>query len=167
MPKELVDEFKLWRKRGPIGKIHNTVIYIGWNDERGQLFRKFQEMELTAIDGKKRILQLIKDNDTRWNSTFSIISRAVELHASIDAMAQHEKKQYDKYLQRLQKLNAQRSEDKKIKPKPPPTIVDDMLNADDWDVLNQYLEILEPLKQATERLQGRAIKGAFYSSDLP
>jgi hypothetical protein len=42
-------------------------------------------------------------------------------------------------------------------------IVDDMLTADDWDTLNQYLEVLEPLKQATERLQGRAIKGIFYS----
>ena len=107
MPKELINEFNLWRKQGPIGKIHNTVIYIGWNDQRGQLFHKFQEMELTTIDGKKRILQLIEDNDTRWNSTFSLISRAIELHASIDAIAQHEKKKYDKYLQRLQKTNAQ------------------------------------------------------------
>jgi hypothetical protein len=56
VPKELIDEFKLWRKQGPIGKIYNTVIYIGWNDQRRQLFRKFQEMELTTIDGKKRIL---------------------------------------------------------------------------------------------------------------
>jgi hypothetical protein len=92
-----------------------------------------------------------------------MISCAIELHASIDAMAQHEKKKYDKYLQRLQRTNAQRSKDKKIKPKPPPTIVDDMLTADDWDTLNQYLEVLEPLKQATKRLQGRAIKGIFYS----
>ena len=107
-------------------------------------------MELTAIDGTKRILQLIKNNDTQWNSTYSMIFRAIELHASINAMAQHEKKKYDKYLENLQKLNAQRSNNKKIKPKPPPTIVDDMLTADDWDILNQYLEILEPLKQATE-----------------
>jgi hypothetical protein len=92
-----------------------------------------------------------------------MISRAIELHASIDAMAQYEKKKYDKYLQCLQRMNAQRSGNKKIKPKPPLTIVDDMLTADDWDALNQYLEVLEPLKQATERLQGRAIKGAFYS----
>ena len=92
-----------------------------------------------------------------------MISYAIELHASIDAIAQHEKKKYDKYLQRLQKTNAQWSKDKKIKPKPPLTIVDDMLTADDWDVLNQYLEVLEPLKQATKRLEGRAIKGIFYS----
>jgi hypothetical protein len=42
-------------------------------------------------------------------------------------------------------------------------IVDDMLTADDWDTLNQYLEVLELLKQATKRLQGRTIKGIFYS----
>lgn len=163
-PKEVVDEFNLWRKRGPVGKIHNIVTYIGWNDQRGKLFRKFQEMELTTLDGKKRILQLIKDNDTRWNSTYSMIARAVELQASIDAMAQHEKQTYDKYLERLRKSNDQRSGNKKINPKPPPTIVDDMLTGDDWDTLNHYLEILEPLKQATKRLEGRAIQGASYSS---
>jgi hypothetical protein len=38
-----------------------------------------------------------------------------------------------------------------------------MLTANDWDTLNQYLEVLEPLKQATKRLQGRAIKDIFYS----
>ena len=63
-PKELINEFKLWRKHGPIGKVHNTVLYIGWSDQRSQQFHKFQEMELTAIDSEKRILQLIKDNDT-------------------------------------------------------------------------------------------------------
>jgi hypothetical protein len=31
-PKELIDELKLWRKRGPIGKIYNIVTYIGLND---------------------------------------------------------------------------------------------------------------------------------------
>jgi hypothetical protein len=92
-----------------------------------------------------------------------MISCAIELYASIDAMAQYKKKQYDKYLQCLQKLNTKQSEDKKIKPKPPPMIINDMLNADNWDILNQYLEILELLKQATEQLQGRAIKDAFYS----
>ena len=166
VPKELIDEYKLWKDRGPIGKIHNIVTYIEWNDQRGSQFRKFQEMEVPTIDGKKRILHLIKDNDTRWNSTFLMIHRAVELHVSIDAMAQHEKMKYDKYLQRLQKLNARRPENKKTKPKPPPAIVDNMLTADDWDILTQYLEILKPLKQATERLEGRAIEGMSYFSIL-
>jgi hypothetical protein len=44
-------------------------------------------MELTTIDGKKWILQLIEDNDTQWNSTFLMISCAVELHVSIDAIS--------------------------------------------------------------------------------
>jgi hypothetical protein len=60
-----------------------------------------------------------------------MISHAIELHASIDAIAQHEKKKYDKYLQCLQKTNAQRSKDKKIKPKPPPTIINDILTTND------------------------------------
>src|SRR6266511_2719231 len=99
-------------------------------------------MELTTINDTKRILQLIKDNDTRWNSTFSMISRAVKLHASNNTMAQHEKKKYDKYLQRIRRLNAQRSENKKVNPKSPPATVENMLTADDWDTLNQYLKIL-------------------------
>ena len=34
--KELINEFKLWKKHGPIGKVHNTVLYIGWSDQRSQ-----------------------------------------------------------------------------------------------------------------------------------
>ena len=90
-----------------------------------------------------------------------MLSRAVELRASIDTMAQHEKQRYDKYLQRFQKSGTQKSNTQrsKKKPKPPPAIVDDMLTADDQNAINQYLEILELLKQVTERLEGRAIKG--------
>ena len=97
-----------------------------------------------------------------------MLSRAVELCASIDAMAQHEKQKYDKYLQCFQKSGTQKSNTQrsKKKPKPPSAIIDDMLTADDWDAINQYLEILEPLKQATERLEGRAIKGTTLSLNL-
>jgi hypothetical protein len=31
--------FKVWHKKGPIGKLHNLIIYINWNDSRREDFR--------------------------------------------------------------------------------------------------------------------------------
>jgi hypothetical protein len=40
----------------------------------------------------------------------------------------------------------------------------DALTAGDWGVLSEYLEILTPLKEATARLEGRAIQGNYFNS---
>jgi len=45
-----------------------------------------------------------------------------------------------------------------------PTLLDDALTAEDWGVLSEYLEILTPLKEATARLEGRAIQGNCFNS---
>jgi hypothetical protein len=36
------DKFNLWRKRGPHGKLHNTIRYINRSDQRRQEFASYQ-----------------------------------------------------------------------------------------------------------------------------
>jgi hypothetical protein len=39
----------------------------------------------------------------------------------------------------------------------------DSLGAADWAVITEYMDVLKPLKTATERLEGRGKSGGFGS----
>jgi hypothetical protein len=67
-----------WRKKGPLGKLHNIVIFIRSSSIRKEAFRK-------AIVGDKKIDdQMVKcDNSTRWNSHYDSIKTTLELQERI------------------------------------------------------------------------------------
>ncbi|KAJ0126353.1 Uncharacterized protein HZ326_30544 [Fusarium oxysporum f. sp. albedinis] len=62
-----------WRKKGPLGKIHNFVIFIQRNVQRSQKF-------LTISHNRK----LARDNDTRWSSWYNMLRVALNLRDAID-----------------------------------------------------------------------------------
>jgi hypothetical protein len=63
-----------WRRKGPISKLHNLIIYITHSANRREAFDRLKEVAFESlIDGgddapKPRPKQLIRDNLTRWNS---------------------------------------------------------------------------------------------------
>jgi hypothetical protein len=85
-----------------------------------------------------------------------MLKRAVMLRNPIDTFILQIRTEWEETLRKSR--NAQ----KKIENKP--TILDDALTAGDWGVLSEYLEILTPLKEATARLEGRAIQGNYFNS---
>ncbi|CAD0016447.1 unnamed protein product [Aureobasidium pullulans] len=94
------------------------------------------------------IHELIRDNTTRWNSAFNSFKRAIEQRGPIEGML-------DEELRKWHKLKANydggtRSQ----KPPEQPAIIDDYLTADDWSMIIELMKLLEPLEQATQRLQG-------------
>ena len=56
-----------WRQQGPLGKLHNIVVYIQRSTQRIQAFKE--------LSGGRR---LVRDNSTRWNSWFMMIRTAIE-----------------------------------------------------------------------------------------
>jgi hypothetical protein len=76
-------------------------------------------------------LNVISDNETRWNSTYLSLSRGLELHAKIKVFSEIHKDE----------LGA------------------DFLLPEDWDVLRQIKKILSPFWQCTIDLQSQAING--------
>jgi len=165
--KELVDELLLWRKRGPIGKLHNITISIMHNSERREEFYKIQRDELTTgsediIDGSQDRHNLIRDVDTRWNSLLTMCERGYFLRNSIDTYIYAEKMKYQRYLAYTTELNKKRAANKQIKPKAPSSIIADLLSPEEWDTVTKYIEILLPFREATKRLEGRADGGKFY-----
>lgn len=73
-------EILKWRKAGPLGKLHNIVVFIRCSPQRIQRFKELSE--------KKGI---ISDNDTRWNSKYYMTERAIELSDQIDYYCSKEK----------------------------------------------------------------------------
>lgn len=135
------EEVKLiqWRKKGPIGKLHNIVF---WINRSGYLSERFEQLQRVFIaptrpDGKAETYELVRDVETRWNSFDDSVERALYLRPAIDELM----------------LEVKMEHERKKKTLP---ILADQLTDDDWNVLAMYHEILEPVKTATGLLQGEA-----------
>jgi hypothetical protein len=66
-------EMNSWRKKGPLGKLHNLVVYIQRSPQRMASFSILSQ-------GKR----LARDNQTRWNSWYYMIHQALLLRPAID-----------------------------------------------------------------------------------
>ncbi|PQM43545.1 hypothetical protein VC83_09672 [Pseudogymnoascus destructans] len=62
-----------WRKKGPLGKLHNIVVYIQRSPQRIASFKLMSNN-----------LCLLRDNSTRWNSWYSMLQRALRVQHAIE-----------------------------------------------------------------------------------
>ena len=122
-----VDVLKAWRKKGPVGKLHNLVLYVRSSPSRRAFFQsKQREADADAV----RLYQLVYNGGIRWNSTCDMIDRAIKLRNALD-LYQH----------------AFREDANE-------PVVDDALTNDDWLELKELLALLQPLKQTSLFIQG-------------
>jgi len=144
-------ELAAWRRKGPIGKLHNIIRYILYSSERQDAFLALQTTALELSEDVENIprapLRLIRDNVTRWNSWYDAAVRAIELRDIIDEFTDAELVDYKQRLARHER----RSQAQKDTPKAP-SLLHDKLHPDDWHVITTYVAILKPCKQATMKL---------------
>lgn len=80
----------LWRKKGPVGKLHNFTIYINQLNNLTYMLRNLQlgNQGLTnnAYIKTKKALNVILDNTTRWLSQNYMIKRRLILRPFIDLL---------------------------------------------------------------------------------
>lgn len=140
-----------WRRRGPIGKLHNILMYLEASPQRWEELVKLQRELIAPIrpEGEREVYQIMKSVIIRWNSFDDSAERALYLRPAIDELIQREQDGWDNYVRRTQESgrSATRTE---------PSIVRDKLSGDEWTVIERYREILKPLKDATKLLQGSA-----------
>jgi hypothetical protein len=78
------EQLAQWRRRGPVGKLHNIVVWIYRSPQRIEMFESLQRK---AIDEgsqfTEQIYRLVHDNDTRWNRLFVMTERALKLRELI------------------------------------------------------------------------------------
>ena len=126
---------KLWRQRGELGKLHNLVVHVTASGKRTELFQKLQLEANTGI-ASKRVWKLVLDGGIRWNSTYSMIQRALDLKEALDIYALKLRVSTDEYDQE--------------------TYQSDYLTEDEWAALRIIKEQLEPLFYLTKSLEGNA-----------
>lgn len=128
-----INELSLWRRRGPVGCLHNIIYYIKKTAQRLEDFSKLQAESNWDND---HCLQVIADNATRWNSVYKMIERALQLRDSIGLFSlRYSDPAYTK------------------------TPLQDRLGADDWEQLKIIMVLLKPFYQLTLHLEGRAKDG--------
>ncbi|KID80838.1 transposase-like protein [Metarhizium guizhouense ARSEF 977] len=66
-------EIRAWRQKGPLGKLHNFVVFIQRSVQRSQKF--------LALSRNRK---LARDNDTRWSSWHTMLQTALSLRDAID-----------------------------------------------------------------------------------
>ena len=121
-----VVRLKAWRKKGPVGKLHNIIIHARDGPARRQFFMSKQK---EALGDAERLYQLVINGGIRWNSTCDMIKRALKLKDAIDLYTMHFR------------------DDAKS------PLIDDELTSDDWHELTAIYSLLAPLKETSLFLQ--------------
>jgi hypothetical protein len=140
---ELSKELNLWRKRGPVGRLHNVVTFICRSPQRREKFAQITEFSNTE-KGDYDHLKLISDNATRWNSLYSMINRALLLQTRIDSFCVKYK---DQMHGAANSKRAQTDEEKER------LLTHDILTNDDWKALAEVKSVLEKFFELTKRAE--------------
>nr|OQO32520.1 hypothetical protein B0A51_00929 [Rachicladosporium sp. CCFEE 5018] len=85
---QIDDQVKLavWRKKGPIGKLHRLVVHARASPARRKIFTSKQR---EAADDTCRVFELVNDGGIRWNSTHGMIERAIKPKDAIELYQKH------------------------------------------------------------------------------
>jgi hypothetical protein len=136
-----------WRKYGPVGKLHNVIVFIRRTPQRKELFQSVCNLEEPGFDDmllneETQKLGVLQDNATRWNSTYKMIERALQKRDEIDT-----------FIRRCQR---ERDTGKRVP-------AEDHLTTEDWLLLAETAAILKPFYTQTMRLQSRAADASHGS----
>src|SRR5436305_10140182 len=148
-----------WRNGGPIGTLIDIIHAIDSPYEH-QLFYSFRDEENKQLPKPDfLVLDVIKPVKTRWNSHLAAFERAVDLQGPINTWVEYHIDKWDK--EQAAKAAKRRTSAKKPKqPEQPPLYIQNGgLTPYDWDVINNYIRILTPLREATLKLEARGKAG--------
>jgi hypothetical protein len=123
---DLEAAYELWQANGPVALVKYIVVFIRASDQRRAAFDRLQ--------AKPQTLQALKNNKTRWNSTFAMLRRALVLREAIDLFC-------------MQFIKTGELD--------PKARIDD----DTWALLERICEMLEHFNTATLQFQGHAKEG--------
>ncbi|OBS17487.1 hypothetical protein FPOA_26474 [Fusarium poae] len=90
---------ELWRRKGPVGKLHNLIFWIHRSDSLTNLLRSLQLTVYSKSDDPvvraKKPLDVIIDVVTRWLSTLYMIRRALLLKDFLEDLWYEQKSEWE------------------------------------------------------------------------
>lgn len=132
-----------WRKRGPMGKLHNICVWICRTPQRRDAFEKKAK---GAMHNLTNATVPIVGCITRWGGDYDALKRAFLLRDPIEEFV----------------ASAIRNDAGEVDLRNPRALCLDELSRDDWEELRCILNILEPFKAWSLRLQGKCKNGALF-----
>ncbi|CCE35105.1 uncharacterized protein CPUR_02034 [Claviceps purpurea 20.1] len=131
------DDFNEWQKRGPVGKLHNLVVWIHRTNKAMHYLRDQQKNDSDKTF--KGTLNVLLDNSTRWLSQYYMIERALKLKP---------------YLEDLM-IEATRGARSSVSTTCPSCLAPgNLLTAADWDILGWFNDILAEFNICLLQLEG-------------
>lgn len=145
-------EHLLWQKRGPVGKLHNLVVFIHRSDKLTYLLREIQQTSFEQSSDSqtkaKKPLDVVVDNDTRWLSQLYMIRRALLLRDSIELLVARHRVEFE------QQRKSKRGFGKKVAKTPFICEAEHQLSDKDWEVLEIFAQILGYYECTIKMLEG-------------
>jgi hypothetical protein len=76
------EDLECWQAKGPVGKLHNIVRFIGASPQRTEAFkahaREQEEVNIyKVVEESTAELEVIQNSVTRWSSTYIMIGGAL------------------------------------------------------------------------------------------
>ena len=143
-----------WRKDGPLGTLIAIINYIK-TPQQYDLFSNFQKLANAELPtDQRRILEPVKPVVTRWNSFYCAFERAAHLQAAYNSYANF-------HIKLISQADAIALGRNNKLPDAPAWMRSTGLTTADWAVITEYIDLLRPLKYASERLKGRGKSGKF------
>ncbi|PNP51735.1 hypothetical protein FNYG_15879 [Fusarium nygamai] len=93
MLERVEEDLEHWRAKSPVGKLHNIVKFIRASPQRTEASRAHAR-EQEEVDTYKLAeestaeLEVIQNNATRWNSTYTMIERALVKQSELNSFIQ-------------------------------------------------------------------------------
>jgi hypothetical protein len=136
-----------WMKKGPVGKVHNWVVWVHRSDVLTNLLKQLQQDSIDASTDpevqKLRPLEVILDNDTRWLSQYYMIKRALKLQPF-----------YEEFMLKAKKVFQEARKGQTGIKIPACLEAKSMINDNDWEVLRAFDGILDDFHVVIKVLQG-------------
>jgi hypothetical protein len=150
LPEDIDEEdFDGWRKSGPVGRLHNLVVWI----HRSQLATDFLR-NLQKDAGRTKILDVVVDNATRWLSQFHMMKRALELQPFIEELVGEASSQFAAGRSHSQRQRGPLAGLHVFGKKPACLVDDNLLTKDDWSAIQWFCAILEHFEKRLKMLEG-------------
>ncbi|OAA63224.1 transposase [Akanthomyces lecanii RCEF 1005] len=142
-------QHEIWRKKGPIGKLHNLVHWIHRSDKLTYRLRALQEEFFQHSDSPenrtRKPLDVVLDNHTRWLSTLYMIRRGLKLRPFLEDLVEKAAIEFSR-----ERRNGVRGRNEM------PLCVreESILGENDWKVIQLMDSVLVDFEEALRMLEG-------------
>ncbi|OBS15938.1 hypothetical protein FPOA_27990 [Fusarium poae] len=144
-------QHEIWRKKGPIGKLHNLVHWIHRSDKLTYRFRALQEELFQHSDNPKirarKPVDVVRDNQTRWLSTLYMMRRGLLLRPFLEDLVEKVTLEFNKECCN----GARRREEIPLCLRE-----ESLLGEKDWKVIELMDKVLLDFEEALRMLEGDA-----------